>query len=101
MTLEDLRTSLQNFMPEWCEIERLRRAITRLAQQEAPLSVCDGNVTVTMDATLTGEEREAVERAAQWMVQLAKNRGEVHSAGYLVDDAATLRGLLERTGGER
>ena len=22
MTLEDLRTSLQNFMPEWCEIER-------------------------------------------------------------------------------
>ena len=22
MTLEDLRTSLQNFMPTWCEIER-------------------------------------------------------------------------------
>ena len=47
---------------------------------------------------LTDAEREAVERAAQWMVQLAKDRGEIHSAGYFVDDAATLRGLLERTG---
>ena len=46
--------------------------------------------------TLTDAEREAVERAAQWMVQLAKDRGEIHSAGYFVDDAATLRGLLER-----
>ena len=50
--------------------------------------------------TLTDAEREAVERAAQWMVQLAKDRGEIHSAGYFVDDAATLRGLLERLGGE-
>lgn len=45
---------------------------------------------------LTDAEREAIERAAQWMVQLAKDRGEIHSAGYFVDDAATLRGLLER-----
>lgn len=45
---------------------------------------------------ITDAEREAVERAAQWMVQLAKDRGEIHSAGYFVDDAATLRGLLER-----
>ena len=78
------------------EIERLRDAIRRLAAQDATLSVCDGAVTVTMDATLTDAEREAVERAAQWMVQLAKDRGEIHSAGYFVDDAATLRGLLER-----
>ena len=48
--------------------------------------------------TLTDAEREAVERAANWMVQLAKDRGEIHSAGYFVDDAATLRGLLERLG---
>ena len=47
---------------------------------------------------LTVAEREAVERAAQWMVQLAKDRGEIHSAWYLVDDAAILRGLLSRTG---
>jgi hypothetical protein len=46
---------------------------------------------------LTDAEREAVERAAQWMVQLAKDRGEIQSAWYFVDDAATLRGLLERT----
>ena len=43
------------------EIERLRDAIRRLADQDATLSVCDGNVTVTVDATLTAEEREAIE----------------------------------------
>jgi transcriptional regulator GlxA family with amidase domain len=42
------------------EIERLRDAIRRLADQDATLSVCDGNVTVTMDATLTDEERAAL-----------------------------------------
>jgi hypothetical protein len=33
-----------------CEIDRLREAIRRLAEQDATLSVCDGNVTVEMDA---------------------------------------------------
>jgi hypothetical protein len=46
------------------EIERLREAIRRLADQDATLSVCDGGVTVTMDATLTDEEREAISAAA-------------------------------------
>jgi hypothetical protein len=45
------------------EIFRLREAIRRLAEQDATLSVQGGNVTVTMDATLTDAEREAVERA--------------------------------------
>jgi hypothetical protein len=45
------------------EIERLRLAIRRLAEQDATLSVCDGNVTVTLDATLTDEEREAIREA--------------------------------------
>ena len=66
------------------EIERLRTAIRRLAEQDATLSVCDGNVTVTMDATLTDEEREAV----SWV------------CGYVADITGpvedTLRGLLER-----
>jgi hypothetical protein len=44
------------------EIERLRLAIRRLADQDATLSVCDGAVTVTMDATITDEERVAIER---------------------------------------
>ena len=42
------------------EVRRLRSAIAALADQDATLAVCDGNVTVTMDATLTDAEREAV-----------------------------------------
>jgi hypothetical protein len=48
------------------ENERLREAIRRLAEQDATLSVCDGNVTVTLDATLTDAEREAIEIVADW-----------------------------------
>ena len=51
--------------------------------------------------TLTDAEREAVERAAEWLVALAATRNEIQAAGYLVGDAATLRGLLERLGGGR
>lgn len=70
------------------EIERLREAIRRLADQDATLSVCDGAVTVTMDATLTDEERSAV----AWCVEMA-----VTSAADCEDEVAALRGLLERT----
>jgi len=64
------------------ENARLREAIVRLAEQDATLSACDRVVTVTMDATLTDEEREAV---AYY----------VGTGGpYRVD--ATLRGLLKR-----
>jgi hypothetical protein len=66
------------------EIERLRLAIRRLAEQDATLSVVGGSVTVTMDATLTDEEREAIEWARM-------------EAGGVSLRAATLRGLLERT----
>lgn len=64
------------------ENERLKEAIRRLAAQDATLSVCDGNVTVTLDATLTDEEREAV----------------AYYVGTGGPDAvdATLRSLLER-----
>ena len=66
------------------EVRRLRSAITALAEQDATLSVQGGNVIVTMDATLTVEERAAVERAADLID--AKTCG----------DSATLRLLLER-----
>ena len=66
------------------ENERLREAIRRLADQDATLSVCDGNVTVTMDATLTNEEREAIHHVL----------GDVADIPGPVDD--TLRNLLER-----
>jgi glycine cleavage system aminomethyltransferase T len=67
------------------EIERLRLAIRRLAEQDATLSVQGGNVTVTMDATLADAEREAV-----------RHFGEARHA-FACPYAATLRGLLERT----
>jgi hypothetical protein len=62
----------------------LREVIRRLVDQDATLSMCDGNVTVTTDATLTAEEREAIE----WAVSAARN----------VDHPAEdpLRKLLER-----
>jgi hypothetical protein len=65
------------------EIERLRNAIRRLADQDATLSVQAGNVTVTLDATLTDEEREAIE----WCIfqQATPQR-----------TAVTLRNLLAR-----
>jgi hypothetical protein len=44
------------------EIAELEQAIRRLAEQDATLSVCNGNVTVTMDATLTDAERDAIKR---------------------------------------
>lgn len=45
------------------EILLLKEAIRRLAQQDATLSVCDGDVVVTMDARLTAAERQTVEQA--------------------------------------
>lgn len=73
------------------EIKQLREAIRRLAAQDATLSVCDGNVTVTLDATLTDGEREAIEAAALGL-------DGKHSLDYMkrARQASTLRKLLER-----
>jgi hypothetical protein len=65
------------------EIERLREAISRLADQDATLSVQGGSVTVTMDATLTKKEQKAVKFAAEHF-------------GAFKNQADTLRKLLER-----
>ena len=82
------------------EIGRLRVAIHSLAEQDATLSVCDGSVTVTMDATLTDEEREAVAGVAASLHRLSET-GIGHGAcRELAEQAATLRNLLERLGGE-
>lgn len=67
------------------EIERLRLAISRLAEQDATLSAQGGNVSVTMDATLTAAEREAVE----WCIFRQATPQRI---------AVTLRRLLERLG---
>ena len=68
------------------ELEKHREAIRRLADQDATLSVCDGRVIVTIDATLTDEERKAIRRASFVCDQTG-----------LEKSAATLRALLERT----
>ena len=70
------------------EIERLRTALARIADQDATLSVCDGAVTVTMDGTLADAEREAIADAAGRYVEGITPKAQEY--------AATLRGLLER-----
>jgi hypothetical protein len=73
------------------EIGRLRVAIHSLSEQDATLSVQGGSVTVTMDATVTDEEREAIEDAIKALSEaLDLMNGEDSRA------TATLRNLLER-----
>jgi len=71
-------------------IHRHVAAIRRLAEHDATLSVQGGNVTVTMDATLTDAERAAIREAADAYEQ---NNGDADCERI----AATLRGLLART----
>jgi diphthamide synthase (EF-2-diphthine--ammonia ligase) len=82
--------------PEDDEIERLREAIRRLAEQDATLSVQGGNVTVTMDATLTDAEREAI---AAGLGALESMYADAPPISRPIHDAhaPTLRGLMERT----
>ena len=76
-------------------VAELEQTIRRLADQDATLSVCDGNVTVTMDATLTDAEREAVRFCVTASLPETEKLGGV--AGELCRmHAARLRGLLER-----
>jgi hypothetical protein len=72
------------------EAELLRAAIRRLADEDATLSVQGGNVTVTMDATLTAAERWAIREAAGAYFD---NDDDKECAKI----AATLHGLLGRT----
>jgi len=84
--IRDFKQADHIMQDQRAEIDRLKEAIRRLADQDATLSVCNGNVIVTMDATLTDEEREAIAGA------IAAEHGRGAWAW-----AATLRGLLERT----
>lgn len=81
------------------EIELLREAIRRIAEQDATLSVQGGNVIVEMDATLTEEEREAIDEAADTSDVAAEfYSGKDHArADAAAKHAATLRGLIDRT----
>ena len=46
---------------------------------------------------LTDDERQAIERQADWLARKAQEAGDIHSADLRSQEAATLRGLLERT----
>ena len=72
------------------EITRLRLAINRLRDQDATLSVQGGNVTVTMDGTLTDAEREAVE-------VILSGCSEAQEYSVASNAVKIVRGLLERT----
>ena len=71
------------------EIERLRFAIRRLADQDATLSVCDGNVTVTVDAAITDAERRAIQHIVD---------GGPENIPADIPHHEAMRGLLERLG---
>lgn len=75
-------------------VAELEEAIRRLAEQDATLSVCNGNVTVTMDATLTDAERTLICRLAAACE--GGHPREWTNRAMTADDRATLRGLLER-----
>jgi hypothetical protein len=46
--------------------------------------------------SISRPERLAIRRAADWLAKAAESRNDIHTAGYLCDDAAVLRGLLGR-----
>ena len=46
---------------------------------------------------LTDDERQAVARQAGWLAIAAQKAGDIHSADLRLQEAVTLRGLLERT----
>lgn len=95
-TAKDAAARLRNMNDVLEENDQLREAIRRITEQNATLSVCDGNVTVTMDAALTDEEREAIRTAiggfGMWVAQNALTDDE-----SLRLTVVTLRNLLERT----
>jgi hypothetical protein len=87
------RAACQHIVEEKdAEIASLREAIRHLAEQDATLSVQDGSVTVTLDATLTDEEREAI----AWFAEVRKPLTRLTQSHNREKYKDTLRKLLER-----
>jgi hypothetical protein len=83
------------------EIERLKDAIRRIADQDATLSACAGEVTVQVDGTLSDHERKSIDRVIFLLNyqadELDKSGLYDYSASHRKDIAA-LRTLSERLG---
>jgi DNA-binding protein YbaB len=84
------------------ENERLKEAIRRIADQDATVSMCNGNVTVDMDGTLTPEEREVLAQCVkdyEDSAALCYEQVRHTEAAKRMKQAVVIRGLLERLGG--
>lgn len=80
------------------EINDLREAIRAITDQYATVSFCNGNITITMDATLTDNERRAIQNAIKYNKMWAKYQDDYYFKDTTyVNDIAALESLLERT----
>lgn len=78
------------------EIARLKEAISRLADQDATLSVCNGNVLVTMDTALTNEELRALMHGAISLRMHAGELSNTEAVENIMNLAKTLDSLREK-----
>ena len=74
----------------------LRTLSSHLRERAAAMLLAEANDEIER-LRLTDEERQAIERQADWMSMQAQHAGDIHSADLRSQEAATLRGLLERT----
>jgi len=83
------------------EIERLKDAIRRIADQDATLSACDGEVTVQVDGNMTDDERKSIDRVIFLLNHQADDLDKSGLYDYSAShrkDIAALRTLSERLG---
>ena len=74
----------------------LRTLSTHLRERAASMLLSEARDEIER-LRLTDDERQAIERQADWMSMQAQQAGDIHSADLRSQEAATLRGLLERT----
>ena len=74
----------------------LRTLSTHLRERAAAMLLAEARDEIER-LRLTDEERQAIERQAGWLAIAAQQAGDIHSADLRSQEAATLRGLLERT----
>jgi hypothetical protein len=74
----------------------LRTLSAHLKERAAAMLLAEANDEIER-LRLTAEERQAIDRQADWLAGAAQQAGDIHSADLRLQEAATLRGLLART----
>jgi len=74
----------------------LRTLSTHLRERAAAMLLAEARDEIER-LRLTDQERQAIDRQADWLAMQAQEAGDIHSADLRSQEAATLRGLLERT----